>query len=156
MLTTVVWIVFPVADFHGTKSIVLTTRTVMGGNNPVIGFAYAIVSGICILLGLVFLLAHFFKPRFVFSRGTIYPPFSFPSLVLFFPFVPRHSSARYADFSPAFSFFLNVQETWRPYLSDLGGGDQKMKKKSPSLINLQLTRITTYILLNARIKLARA
>lgn len=59
-------IVYPVADFHATKSIVLTTRTVMGGRNPVIGLAYVIVSGLCIVLGLLFLLAHFFKPRFVF------------------------------------------------------------------------------------------
>lgn len=54
---------FPVATFHGTKSIVLSTRTVMGGRNPFLGIAYLVVGGICILLGVVFLVTHIIHPR---------------------------------------------------------------------------------------------
>lgn len=56
-------LVFPVDGFDGTKSIVLTTRTVMGGKNPFMGIAYVVVGGICIVFGAVFTVAHLFKPR---------------------------------------------------------------------------------------------
>ena len=57
--------VFPVDQFHGTKSIIISTRTVMGGRNPFLGIAYVVVGGICILLGVVFTVTHMIKPRYV-------------------------------------------------------------------------------------------
>ncbi|KAK6528621.1 hypothetical protein TWF694_003886 [Orbilia ellipsospora] len=58
---------FPVVEYGGTKSIVLSTRTVMGGKNPFLGIAYVIVGGLCVLLGVIFTARHLFKPRFVTS-----------------------------------------------------------------------------------------
>ncbi|EPS37042.1 hypothetical protein H072_9365 [Dactylellina haptotyla CBS 200.50] len=54
---------FPVLEYGGTKSIVLSTRTVMGGKNPFLGIAYVIVGGLCVLLGVIFTARHLFKPR---------------------------------------------------------------------------------------------
>ncbi|KAK2615454.1 hypothetical protein N8I77_002205 [Diaporthe amygdali] len=54
---------FPADVYKGTKSIVLSTRTVMGGRNPFLGIAYLVVGGICILLGAVFTVTHLLKPR---------------------------------------------------------------------------------------------
>jgi len=54
---------FPVREYAGTKSIVLSTRTVMGGRNPFLGIAYVVVGGLCIVLGVVFTARHLIKPR---------------------------------------------------------------------------------------------
>ena len=56
---------FPVTAYGGTKSIVISTRTVMGGKNPFLGIAYIVVGGICIVLGALFTGMHFIKPRCV-------------------------------------------------------------------------------------------
>ena len=58
---------FPVQAYSGTKSILISTRTVMGGKNPFLGIAYLVVGGLCILLGAVFLATHLIKPRSVAS-----------------------------------------------------------------------------------------
>jgi LEM3 (ligand-effect modulator 3) family / CDC50 family len=54
---------FPVDVYGGTKSILLSTRTVMGGKNPFLGIAYVVVGGICVVLGVLFTIAHLIKPR---------------------------------------------------------------------------------------------
>ncbi|QIX01863.1 hypothetical protein AMS68_007380 [Peltaster fructicola] len=54
---------YPVTLYGGTKSILLSTRTVMGGRNPFLGIAYVVVGGICILLGALFLATHLIRPR---------------------------------------------------------------------------------------------
>ncbi|KAA8905361.1 CDC50/LEM3 family [Sphaerosporella brunnea] len=54
---------FPVKDYSGTKSIVISTRTVMGGRNPFLGIAYVVVGGLCIVLGMLFTARHLIKPR---------------------------------------------------------------------------------------------
>jgi LEM3 (ligand-effect modulator 3) family / CDC50 family len=53
-----------VIEFGGTKSIVLSTRTVIGGQNEFLGIAYIIVAALCILLGAVFTARHLIKPRY--------------------------------------------------------------------------------------------
>lgn len=60
---------FPVSEYAGTKSIVISTRTVMGGKNPFLGIAYVVVSGLCVLLGALFTARHLFQPRHVLSFG---------------------------------------------------------------------------------------
>ncbi|KAL8912184.1 MAG: hypothetical protein Q9171_002746 [Xanthocarpia ochracea] len=54
---------FNVTIYGGTKSILISTRTVMGGKNPFLGIAYLVVGGICILLGALFTITHLVKPR---------------------------------------------------------------------------------------------
>jgi hypothetical protein len=54
-----------VTEYGGTKSIVISTRTVMGGKNPFLGIAYIVVGGLCIILGAIFTVAHLIKPRYV-------------------------------------------------------------------------------------------
>ena len=54
---------FNVQDYGGTKSILLSTRTVMGGRNPFLGIAYIVVGGLCIVLGTLFTVTHLIKPR---------------------------------------------------------------------------------------------
>lgn len=56
---------FPVRVYDGTKSILLSTRTIMGGRNPFLGIAYVVVGGICIVLGALFTATHLIKPRLV-------------------------------------------------------------------------------------------
>ncbi|KAL1306535.1 hypothetical protein AAFC00_005226 [Neodothiora populina] len=54
---------FPVTIYDGTKSILISTRTVMGGRNPFLGIAYIVVAGVCIGLGALFTVTHLIKPR---------------------------------------------------------------------------------------------
>ncbi|KAF2660877.1 CDC50 family protein-like protein [Lophiostoma macrostomum CBS 122681] len=54
---------FPVEKYGGTKSILISTRTIMGGKNPFLGIAYVVVGGLCILLGAIFTATHLIKPR---------------------------------------------------------------------------------------------
>jgi hypothetical protein len=54
---------FPVKEYKGTKSIIITTRTVMGGKNPFLGITYVVVGGLCIVLGVIFTVTHLIKPR---------------------------------------------------------------------------------------------
>ena len=56
---------FPVREYSGTKSIVISTSTVMGGRNPFLGIAYCVVGGLCIVLGVLFTARHLIKPRYV-------------------------------------------------------------------------------------------
>lgn len=55
---------FPVNIYDGTKSILISTRTIMGGRNPFLGIAYVVVGGLCILLGALFTVTQLFKPRY--------------------------------------------------------------------------------------------
>ncbi|ODV90693.1 hypothetical protein CANCADRAFT_24040 [Tortispora caseinolytica NRRL Y-17796] len=54
---------FPAHVYGGTKSILISTTTVVGGYNPFLGIAYLVVAAVCLLLGTIFLLRHLIKPR---------------------------------------------------------------------------------------------
>lgn len=57
-------VVFDVKAYGGTKSLLISTRTVMGGKNDFLGIAYLVVGGLCIVLGVLFTIAHLIKPRY--------------------------------------------------------------------------------------------
>ncbi len=54
---------FKVKDFGGTKSIVISTVSFLGGKNPFLGIAYMVVGVVCLLIGILFLARHVIKPR---------------------------------------------------------------------------------------------
>jgi len=54
---------YPVTAFGGHKYIVLSTTSWLGGKNPFLGYAYMVVGGVCILLGIIFGLKHWISGR---------------------------------------------------------------------------------------------
>ena len=49
--------------YSGTKSIVLSTISILGGKNSFLGIAYVSVGTICWVIGIGLLLRHMIKPR---------------------------------------------------------------------------------------------
>jgi len=49
---------YPVASFGGTKRIVFTTMSWIGGKNPFLGYAYLAVGILCIVLAIIFAIKH--------------------------------------------------------------------------------------------------
>ncbi|KAI9096450.1 CDC50/LEM3 family [Phlyctochytrium arcticum] len=54
---------FDTEKFSGSKSLVISTTSILGGKNPFLGAAYIVVGVICWVLGLAFLVRHMIKPR---------------------------------------------------------------------------------------------
>lgn len=54
---------FPVLPFDGKKKIYISQRSVMGGKNVFLGFAWIAGGGVCLILGLLLLLVNLVKPR---------------------------------------------------------------------------------------------
>lgn len=55
---------YPVRPFKGTKSIVISTVSWMGGKNPFLGWAYVAAAALFVLLGAAGLIRHLVKPRY--------------------------------------------------------------------------------------------
>lgn len=54
---------FPVAQFGGTKAIVISTVSWIGGKNPFLGWAYIAVAALFVLLGIAGTARHLLRPR---------------------------------------------------------------------------------------------
>ncbi|KAG0044324.1 hypothetical protein BGZ83_010435 [Gryganskiella cystojenkinii] len=54
---------YNVSSYGGTKSLVISTVSFMGGRNPFLGVAYVVVGVLCVVLGLLFIARHLYKPR---------------------------------------------------------------------------------------------
>merc|ERR1712227_818391 len=55
--------VFPVCAFKGTKKVVLSTTTWIGGKNQFLGYAYIVVASLCLLLAIGFFIKQVVSPR---------------------------------------------------------------------------------------------
>jgi len=47
-----------VKSFSGTKTVILSTTSLLGGKNPFLGIAYIVVGSICFVMGVIFLFIH--------------------------------------------------------------------------------------------------
>ena len=56
---------YPVQGFKGTKSLVISTVSWIGGKNPFLGWAYVVAAAIFVLLAIAGTIRHLFKPRYV-------------------------------------------------------------------------------------------
>jgi len=54
---------YPVKQFSGTKSIVISTVSWIGGKQPFLGWAYIAAAILCVLLAVAGLIRHLLKPR---------------------------------------------------------------------------------------------
>jgi len=53
---------YPVISFEGTKTLIIANTSWMGGKNNFLAIAYFVVSIVCILLGVIFLIIHIKMP----------------------------------------------------------------------------------------------
>jgi hypothetical protein len=56
--TLTVTYTYPVTAFGGTKRLILSTTSWLGGKNPFLGVAYIVVGALCIVIGFIFLIIH--------------------------------------------------------------------------------------------------
>lgn len=60
---------YPVTSFGGTKRIIISNTSWLGGKNSFLGIAYIVIGMICLILSAVFLLIHKkFGKRYVFMN----------------------------------------------------------------------------------------
>lgn len=59
-------------SYEGTKALVISTTSHVGGKNPFLGFAYIFVGGISGILGIIFAIKHFVhSPKYVYKLFTV-------------------------------------------------------------------------------------
>jgi hypothetical protein len=63
---------FPVRSYKGTKSIVISTVSWIGGKNPFLGWAYVTAAGVFVLLAIAGTIRHIIKPRWA-PHSFLYP-----------------------------------------------------------------------------------
>jgi hypothetical protein len=62
---------YPVTQFDGSKSFIISTTSILGGKNPFLGWAYISVGSICFLLGIVLLIVHLKYRRYARSLALL-------------------------------------------------------------------------------------
>ena len=62
-LSPIPFTAFPVRPYKGTKSVVISTVSWIGGKNPFLGWAYVAAAGLLVLLGILGTVRHLVKPR---------------------------------------------------------------------------------------------
>lgn len=63
-LTDVQFSDYPVQGYKGTKSLVISTVSWIGGKNPFLGWAYVAASAVFVFLALAGTIRHLVKPRY--------------------------------------------------------------------------------------------
>lgn len=94
---------YPVKQFTGTKSIVISTVSWIGGKQPFLGWAYIAAAILCVVLAIAGLIRHLIKPRKLGDMSRMLPSLHFGAgVVLTVPnqFSPGTSPAlmRYRKF----------------------------------------------------------
>ena len=62
---------YPVQLYGGTKSIVISTVSWIGGKNPFLGWAYVAAAALFVLLAILGTARHLIKPRYVGSCPVV-------------------------------------------------------------------------------------
>ena len=58
IITFVFCVDYPVKSFDGSKRVIISTTSLLGGKNPFLGMGYIVVGCIVLMLGIVFLVIH--------------------------------------------------------------------------------------------------
>ena len=64
-LTVVIQNNYNTYNFGGSKTLVLSTASWIGGKNNFFGIAYLTIGGLCISLAAVFIVLYIIKPRYI-------------------------------------------------------------------------------------------
>lgn len=63
---------YVVQSFKGSKSLIISTSTSLGGKNPILGEALIAVGAFCLLVGVIFTLKHWLLPRKLADRKYLH------------------------------------------------------------------------------------